>query len=174
MVIPAAGRAGIIPSARAPKRSNLSYFNKSNIRAHSIDTYLFGARELVFSIYPWFAWSPICWVYNFFSGRRGPKILGENFYFVFFLYFCDKRNTKSPGEVNFSEKKKFFLATLKTLYLYDAILHKKEWFCVLGLSVRRSAEDLWRIRLFRGSQRGTCSLFCLFLATYLSSKCKYL
>ena len=33
------------------------YFNKSNIRAHSIDTYLklFGAGELEFSIYPWFS-----------------------------------------------------------------------------------------------------------------------
>ncbi len=29
--------------------------NKSNIRGHSIYTYLFGARELVFSIYPRFA-----------------------------------------------------------------------------------------------------------------------
>ncbi len=29
--------------------------NKSNIGAHSIDTYLFGARQLVFSIYPRFA-----------------------------------------------------------------------------------------------------------------------
>ncbi len=51
MVISAAGRADIMPYARVPKRSNL-YFIKSNIRVHSVDTCLFGARELDISIYP--------------------------------------------------------------------------------------------------------------------------
>ena len=33
------------------------YFDMSNIRAHYIHAYMFGARELDISIYPWFAFN---------------------------------------------------------------------------------------------------------------------
>ncbi len=45
--------------------------NKSNIRAHSIDTYLFGARELDISIYPWFALKTFH-IYTCYFERRLP------------------------------------------------------------------------------------------------------
>ena len=50
MLIRAAGRADIVPEF--PNGQIYLYFDKSHIRAHSIDTYLFGGGELDISIDP--------------------------------------------------------------------------------------------------------------------------
>ncbi len=63
--------------------------------------------------------------YIIFAGGVGGQKNGKKIYFVFFLYFCPKRNTNSPGEVNFSEKR-FFCATLPS---------QQEWFTAGNLKL---------------------------------------
>ena len=83
----------------------LESVNQSNIRAHSIDTYLFGARELVFSIYPRFALrsnvgenqrdAPTC-RQNLCSYSRGyQKFRHANFKYTVELMWTAKGQTKS-------------------------------------------------------------------------------